>query len=61
MLHLRGIKLQLGLKPLRRNLTHSFYSVYVESLRPGTKKKVLCWKIVQILLNVILKLIKFFF
>ena len=23
MLHLRGVKLQLGLKPLRRNLTHS--------------------------------------
>jgi len=27
MLHLRGVKLQLGLKPLRRNLTHSIYSV----------------------------------
>jgi len=27
MLHLRGVELQLGLKPLRRNLTHSVYSV----------------------------------
>jgi len=27
MLHLREVKLQLGLKPLRRNLTHSVYSV----------------------------------
>jgi len=26
MLHLRGVKLQLGFKPLRRNLTHSVYS-----------------------------------
>jgi len=26
MLHLRGVKLQLGLKPLRRNLTRSVYS-----------------------------------
>ena len=29
MLHLRGVKLQLGLKPLRRNLTHSVYSAYL--------------------------------
>jgi len=28
MLHLRGVKLQLGLKPLRRNLTHSVYIVW---------------------------------
>ena len=27
MLHLRWVKLQLGLKSLRRNLTHSLYSV----------------------------------
>jgi len=27
MLHLRRAKLQLGLKPQRRNLTHSVYSV----------------------------------
>jgi len=26
MLHLRRVKLQLGLKPQRRNLTHSVYS-----------------------------------
>jgi len=29
MLHLRGVKLQLGLKPLRRNLTHSVYSEHL--------------------------------
>jgi len=27
MIHLREVKLQLGLKPLRRNLTHYVYSV----------------------------------
>ena len=32
MLHLRGVKLQLGLKPLNRNLTHSVYS----EVREGT-------------------------
>jgi len=26
MLHLRGVRLQPGLKPQRRNLTHSVYS-----------------------------------
>jgi len=31
MLQLRGVKLQLGLKPLRRNLTHSVYSAVVWS------------------------------
>jgi len=30
MLHLKGVKLQLGLKPLRRNLTHSGYSVFFQ-------------------------------
>jgi len=30
MLQLRGVKLQLGLKPLRRNLTHSVYSAGVK-------------------------------
>jgi len=29
MLHFRGVKLQLGLKPLRCNLTHFVYTVPV--------------------------------
>jgi len=33
MLHLRGVKLQLGLKPLRRNLTHSVYIEDIKDIR----------------------------
>jgi len=37
MVHIRGVKLRLGFKPLRRNLTHSVYSVnklmYLKEMR----------------------------
>jgi len=33
MLHLRWVELQLGLKPLRRKLTHSVCSVWIKFVR----------------------------
>jgi len=39
MLHLRGVKLQLGLKPLHRNLTHSVYRVALGDYRKNNERQ----------------------